>query len=227
MWLNDLMIYFFPALCLVCGKRLSATGGEVLCLECEYKLPKTGYLDRYNNPVNQAFWGRVPVEMGTSLFRFEKGSAYQTLLHELKYRGNTAAGLYLGRMLGKELLNSSFSACDILVPVPLHKKRLKKRGYNQSEVIAIGTSEITGIPVVNNLLKRSSHHPSQTSLGRYERYLNVKGNFSVSPEAPDVNEKKILLIDDVLTTGATLEACSLELLRNFNALIYIATVSVA
>jgi ComF family protein len=226
MWWNDLMLYFFPVLCLVCGKRLCRPG-EVLCLECEYNLPKTGYLDQYDNPVNQAFWGRVPVEMGTSLFRFEKGSAYQSLFHELKYRGNTNAGLYLGRLLGQELLHSSFSTCDILVPVPLHKKRQLKRGYNQTEVIARGASEITGIPIESKLLKRSTHHPSQTSLGRYDRYLNVKGNFFVPPEAPDVNGKRILLIDDVLTTGSTLEACSIALLRNFNALIYIATVSVA
>jgi ComF family protein len=226
MWWTDLMLYFFPVLCLVCGKRLCRPG-EVLCLECEYKLPKTGYIDQYNNPVNQAFWGRVPVEMGTSLFRFEKGSAYQALFHELKYRGNTNAGLYMGRLLGRELLHSSFSTCDILVPVPLHKKRYLKRGYNQTEVIARGVSEITGIPIVTKLLNRSTHHPSQTSLGRYDRYLNVKGNFIVPPEAPDVNGKRILLIDDVLTTGSTLEACSIALLRNFNVLIYIATVSVA
>ncbi|MCP4310051.1 MAG: ComF family protein [Bacteroidetes bacterium] len=226
MWWTDLRIYFFPALCLVCGKRLSGPGA-LLCLDCEYNLPKTGYRDMTNNPVNQAFWGRVPVEMGTSLFRFEKGSSYQSLLHELKYKGNPSAGLYLGRMLGQELLHSSFSACDILVPVPLHRKRQKKRGYNQSEVIASGSSEITGIPVVNSLLTRSIHHPSQTSKGRYDRYLNVKGNFRISPRAPDVNGMKILLIDDVMTTGSTLEACCLELLRNFNCLLYIATVAIA
>lgn len=226
MWWTSLRLHFFPSLCLVCGKRLSSPG-EILCLECEYNLPKTGYCEQINNPVYQTFWGRVPVEMGTSLFRFEKGSAYQVLLHELKYHGNTAAGLYLGRLLGRELLHSSFSVCDILVPVPLHKKRLQKRGYNQSEVIANGASEITGIPVVSKLLNRTTHHPSQTSLGRYDRYLNVNGNFNVSPRAPDVNGKRILLIDDVLTTGSTLEACSLEILRHFNALIYIATVSVA
>jgi len=226
MWWIDLMNYFFPVLCLVCGKKLSHMG-ETLCLECEYKLPKTGFINQPDNPVYQAFWGRVPVEMGTSLFRFEKGSAYQALLHELKYRGNQEAGLYLGRMLGQELIHSSFTACDILVPVPLHKKRLKERGYNQSEVIATGTSEITGIPVVNSLLKRSVNHPSQTSRGRYDRFMNVSGNFTIPSGAPDVNGLKILLIDDVMTTGSTLEACRIELLRKFSCLIYIATVSVA
>ena len=180
-----------------------------------------------NNPVNQAFWGRVPTEMGTSLFRFEKGSPYQSFSMSLKYRGNQNAGLYLGRMLGQELLHTSFSGCDILVPVPLHKKRLKKRGYNQSEVIARGASEITRIPVVTGLLMRSTHHPSQTSMGRYERYQNIKGNFSISPGAPDITGRKILLIDDVMTTGSTLEACSQELLNIFNCRIYIATVAVA
>jgi ComF family protein len=226
MWWTDLRLFFFPVLCLVCGKRLSRPG-EILCLECEYNLPKTKFCDHPENPVDQSFWGRVQVEMATSLFRFEKGSPYQSLLHELKYRGNKGAGLYLGRMLGRELLHTSFSECDILVPVPIHKKRLRKRGYNQSEVIASGTSEITGIPVVNNLLQRSTHHPSQTSMGRYERFLNVKGNFSIVPGAPDVSGMKLILIDDVMTTGATLEACSLEILENYSCKVYIATVSVA
>lgn len=224
MWWTDLLLYFFPELCLVCGKRLSRAGG-ILCLNCEYNLPKPGFANLDNSPVNQTFWGRVPVEKSTSLFRFEKGSPYQALLHELKYHGNQAAGLYLGRLLGQELLHSSYSGCDILVPVPLHHKRQKKRGYNQSELIARGVSEITGIPVIPDLLTRSVHHTSQTSLGRYERYQNIKGNFSVSSAAPDVNGMKILLIDDVLTTGSTLEACSWTLLKYFNCRIYIATLS--
>lgn len=226
MWWTDLMLYLFPELCLVCGKRLSGSG-EVLCLNCEYNLPKTAHCDIHANQVNQAFWGRVPTEKSTSLFRFEKGSPYQSLLHDLKYRGNQRAGLYLGRLLGRELLHSSFSTCDIMVPVPLHQKRLKKRGYNQSELIARGASEITRIPVFPELLKRITHRPSQTSLGRYERYQNIRGNFCVSSDAPDVNGMKILLIDDVMTTGSTLEACSWELLKTFNCRIYIATLAVA
>ncbi|MEN8156406.1 MAG: phosphoribosyltransferase family protein [Bacteroidota bacterium] len=226
MWWIDLLMFFFPVHCLVCGKRLSAPR-EVLCLECEFRLPRTGYTHRIDNPVSQAFWGRVPIEMGTSLFRFEKGSAYQALLHELKYRGNRRAGHYLGKLLGNEIVHSTYASCDLMVPVPLHRKRFRERGYNQSEIIASGISESTGIPVVSNLLMRSIHHHSQTSLGRYERYENVSGNFLICPDAPDVNGKKILLIDDVVTTGSTLEACSIELLRSFQCLVFIATVSCA
>jgi ComF family protein len=225
-WLSDLVIFFFPANCLVCGKKLPSAA-EVLCLECEYNMPRTGYRDQMDNPVSQAFWGRVPVEIGTALLRFEKGSAYQSLLHELKYRGNRKAGYYLGKLLGKELLSSAFSSCDVMVPVPLHPKRFRQRVYNQSEVIAHGVSEVTGIPLVSGLLMRSVHHHSQTSMGRYDRFENVSGNFRISPKAPDVNGKKILLVDDVVTTGSTLEACSLELLKRYSCSIYIAAVSCA
>ena len=226
MWFSDLLLFFIPATCLVCGKSLS-TPLEVLCLECEFNMPKTGYTGLVNNPVSQMFWGRVPVEMGTSLFHFEKGSAYQSLLHDLKYRGNRLAGRYLGKLLGREIRQSCFASCDILVPVPLHRKRYRKRGYNQSEVIARGISDMTGIPVVANLLKRSIHHHSQTTKGRYDRWMNVCDNFRICKDAPDVNGMKILIIDDVITTGATLEACCRELFNHFYCRIYIATVSCA
>lgn len=224
--LLDLLMFFFPVNCLVCGKRLGSPEG-VLCLECEFKMPRTAYRDHQDNPVSKVFWGRVQVEMGTSLLRFEKGSAYQTLLHDLKYRGNRKVGLYLGRLLGHELKDTTFSSCDLLVPVPLHQKRLRERGYNQSEIIASGTSEVLGIPVVSNLLRRTVHHHSQTSMGRYERFRNVSDNFQLTRNPPSMQGKRILLIDDVLTTGATLEACSQTLLSHYQCLVFIATVSCA
>jgi len=223
-WLLDLLMFFFPVNCLVCGKRLSLPSG-VICLECEYQMPRTGHGDRPDNPVNKNFWGRVPIELATSLFRFEKGSAYQALLHDLKYRGNRRVGLYLGQLLGHALNYSSFSDCDLLVPVPLHRRKLRQRGYNQSEIIARGISGILKIPVESNLLIRSFQNDSQISMGRIERFENVSGNFDLFRRHPDMNGKKILLIDDVLTTGATLEACSRILLEHFNCTVYIATVS--
>ena len=225
-WLIDFFMLFFPSNCLVCGKRLHAPGA-VLCFVCEMKMPKTGFKDCDNNPVSKIFWGRVPVMAGTSLFRFEKGSAYQTLLHDLKYRGNRKAGLYLGRLLGQALKHTTFSDCDLMVPVPLHRKRLKQRGYNQSEIIARGASEITGIPVASRLIGRKRNMRSQTLMNRQERFENMARAFTLCDYYPDLHGKKILLVDDIITTGATLEACSQVLLSHFNCLVYIATVSYA
>lgn len=225
-WLIDFLMLFFPSNCLVCGKRLHAPG-SILCFECEINMPKTGFGDRDNNPVSEIFWGRVPVRAGTALFRFEKGSAYQALLHDLKYRGNWKAGLYLGRLLGQEIKHTVFSDCDLIIPVPLHRLRLKQRGFNQSEIIARGASEITGIPVISHLIGRTKRSKSQTAMSRQERFENMASAFTLCNFAQDLHEKKILIIDDVITTGATLEACSQVLFSHFNCLVYIATVSYA
>ena len=173
------------------------------------------------------FWGRVNVLAGTALFRFEKGSVYQNLLHDLKYRGNKKAGYYLGRLLGQELKQTVFSDCNVMIPVPIQRKRLKKRGYNQSEIIARGVSEICGIPLACNLLLRKGKSKSQTSMNRQERFENISAAFSLSDQSVDYYSKKILIIDDVVTTGATLEACSQLLIQHCNCQVYIATVSFA
>jgi ComF family protein len=221
--LLDLWLFFFPSNCLVCGKRL-ASPAEVLCIRCEYLMPKTGFGDRLDNPVSKTFWGRVPVEAGISLFHFEKGSAYQVLLHDLKYRGNRKAAYYLGRLLGQTLLQSPFSQCDLLIPVPLHPRRLRNRGYNQSELIAGGCSEILRMPVESGLLIRKGRHRSQTKKGRQDRFENVSAEFSLGKRAVNIDGLKVLLVDDVITTGATLEACCSILLQHFNCRIYVAAV---
>jgi len=164
---------------------------------------------------------------GTSLFKFEKGSAYQNLLHDLKYRGNRRAGLYLGRLLGQELKHTSLSDCDLMVPVPLHRHRLRQRGYNQSELIARGASEITGIPVAGRFIRRHRYQRSQTSMNRQERFENMARAFTLCDHSGDLHEKKILIIDDIVTTGATLEVCSQLLISKFSCAIYIATVAYA
>jgi ComF family protein len=190
-------------------------------------MPLTLCTDVVNNPVSSNFWGRVPVEAAVSLFSFEKGSAYQVLLHDLKYRGNRKAGYYLGRLLGNLLLHTSFSRCDLLIPVPLHPGRLRKRGYNQSEIIARGCSEILGIPVETRLLVRSGRHRSQTSKTRQERFENVSHEFAPGKSSVRIDGLKLLLLDDVITTGATLEACCGVLLSQHNCQIYVAAVSSA
>ena len=190
-------------------------------------MPRSGLGDPELNPVSMIFWGRVPVRAGTSLFRLEKGSAYQTLLHDLKYRNNRRAGLYLGRLLGLALKQTCLSNCDLLIPVPLHRKKLNQRGYNQSELIARGVSEVTGIPFTNNLISRTRYQKSQTQMSRQERFENMASVFSLCDDPPDLHDKMILLIDDVVTTGATLEACSQVLIDGFSCQICVATVSYA
>lgn len=226
LWIHDLLLLFFPSNCLVCGKRLPSRL-QALCFVCETNLPRTGFQKAEANPVSQIFWGRVPVVCATSLFRFEKGSAYQSLLHELKYKGHRRAGTYLGRLLGLALLNTPYSECELMIPVPLHPRKLKQRGYNQSEIIARGVSEITGIPLAARLIKRKDYRSSQTTMSRQERFENMSGAFALSGNSRDLEDKNILLIDDVLTTGATLEACCQVILSQYNCRIYIATVACA
>ncbi len=225
-WLEDLEMFFFPCNCLVCGKSVPS-GRAILCLACEYQLPFTRFRSLYDNPVNRIFWGRAPVEAATSLFRFEKGSPYQSLLHELKYRGNRMVGTYLGRLLGTTIRNTPLAGCSLIVPVPLHAARRRKRGYNQSELIARGISDILSVPVAPHILRRRIQHRSQTSVGRYDRFLNVYGNFTGGFHEGELKSKSILLVDDVVTTGATLEACSTILHRQFRCKVMVATVGYA
>ena len=197
----------------------------VLCFECEMEIPLSQHAVPSEDPVCQVFWGRIPVQAGTALFRFEKGSAYQSLIHDLKYRGNWRTGIYLGRLLGQKLQKGVCAECDLVVPVPLHPKRLRQRGYNQSEFIAHGISEVLGIPVERKLIRRIKYQRSQTSMNRMERFRNMDGVFSLCKSSIDLNNKKILLVDDLVTTGATLEACGRLFIEAFNCSIHIATLS--
>jgi ComF family protein len=224
--MKELLSFFFPVNCPVCGKLMNGAGVS-LCARCEYHMPRTGYTRHPDNPVSRLFWGRAPVQEGTALFRFEKGSPYQRLLHDLKYRGNREMGLYLGRLLGRSMEETVYAACELLIPVPIHRRRLRERGYNQSSLVARGVSQITGIPLCEGVLLRISSHPSQTSKGKYDRYMNVRDDFQLRRDPPDLNGRKILLIDDVVTTGATLETCATVLSERYDCLLYAATVSCA
>lgn len=212
MWITDFLNLFFPNLCQACGQPL-VKDENIICLSCLYKLPKTNFHMHQENPISQIFWGRVNINTATAFLFFNKGGNVQKLIHQLKYKGNTKTGLYLGEVMGNDLMKSSlFSSIDLIVPVPLHQKKLHKRGYNQSEIIAEGISKAMHLPVDTDSFVRLEHTETQTKKARYTRWENVKDKFGViNPE--NLEGKHILLVDDVLTTGATLESCAHSLLE--------------
>lgn len=225
-YVNAFTELFFPRICYGCGAHLFSSEQEI-CKRCIRRLPRTGFELVDDDPVSQIFWGRVKLEKATSLYYYRKGEMLQQLLHRLKYKGNHQMGQVLGTQMGNVLSQSGFMVnIDMIIPVPLHEKKLKQRGYNQSEHIAIGLSQASGVEVVKNRLVRTIHTESQTLKGRFERWENVSSIFSVTnPES--LNGKHILIIDDVVTTGATLEACVQAVLQNSRVKVSVATVGYA
>lgn len=224
--LQDLIHLIFPNTCLVCGENL-VQGEDIICLSCLYKIPKTNNHLHPDNEIAKRFWGKVPIENTVAFYTFQKSSSIQKLLHELKYRGRQDVGEMLGRQIGITLQNSSdFQSIDLIIPVPLHKKRFKKRGYNQSVCFAQGLSEILHKPVNETYLIRAIENPTQTKKGVYERWENTQGIFELTDHTK-LQDKHILLVDDVMTTGSTLEACAQTLLQSDGAKVSILTIAVA
>ena len=221
---TDFINLFFPRICPSCDEVL-LRNEHFICTKCLYELPKTNFHNDPENEVAQMFWGRVPVENATSYLYFQKGGLAQKLLHKLKYKGQKEIGYQLGRMIGRDLFQSSFNDTQIVVPVPLHKDKLRKRGYNQSECIARGIAEVMENPVSSTLYKILPN-PTQTRKHRYERWTNVEGIYALRDEE-NINNKHILLVDDVVTTGATLEACISALLQAENVTVSVVTVAKA
>ncbi len=198
-----------------------------MCTRCNYKLPKTRKFNLPDNEVAKIFWGRVYLTHACSFFFFRKGSRYQKLLHKLKYSGRKDIGRYLGQEFGQELRKvESLKDIACVIPVPLHPKKLRKRGYNQSEWIAIGLSDTMLVPVVTNVLVKTTHTESQTRKGRLERWDNVSEVFSIANKEL-IKGKHLLLVDDVVTTGATLEACAQTLINEGDCTVSIATLACA
>jgi ComF family protein len=224
--LSPLLHFFYPHNCLGCGSDIIEKE-NFLCLECINNLPHTAFASHANNPVEKIFWGRIPVAAGMSEFYFSKDSIIQNLIHEFKYRGNRKVGLYLGNLIGKSLLNSTrFSHVDALVPLPLFAQKEFRRGYNQSLILCAGINEITNIPVVTKNVIRIVPTETQTKKNRIQRWENVERSFSVL-EPGSLQGKHILLVDDVITTGATLEACGAEILKIEDTTLSIATLAIA
>lgn len=206
-WSNSFISLFFPRSCLVCNKPLSKSE-ECMCARCNIDLPRTDYHLWKENPIEQMFWGKIPLVRATSYFYYRKGSDYCHILYQLKYEGQKEIGEIMGRYIAMEILSSGFfQGIDVIIPVPLHKKKQKLRGYNQSEWIARGVSAITAIPIETSAMVRIKNTETQTRKSAVERWENVDGIFCLlSPES--YVGKHILIIDDVLTTGATTVACA-------------------
>lgn len=207
MW-SRVLDFVSPRLCAVCGSRLSVTE-HALCSACCLRLPRTGFCLRpYDNPVAQAFWGQADVERAASFFYFEPHSEVSRMIYSLKYKGRPDIGVALGRLAAGEFMAAGFfDGVDVIVPVPLARKRLRERGYNQSAEVAAGVSSLTGIPVDERSVCRKAFKTSQTKLGRWERLGNVNGLFEVRRQERLLG-KHVLLVDDVFTTGATVMACA-------------------
>lgn len=211
-WTSDLMGLFFPERCNLCGKMLRQQE-EILCTTCLYKLARTNFQKSLKNPVMDIFNGRLPLVSATSFLFFSKGGGTQQLIHKLKYKGKKEIGGYLGKLLGSELNNSIlFNLADAIVPVPLHPQKEHKRGYNQSLIISDGMASRMHAHVFRDLLYRKTYTSSQTKKSRYERWENVKDTFEIK-KGKRLEGKHIILVDDVITTGATLEACGSKLLE--------------
>ena len=205
-----------PRLCIVCGERLSVTE-EVICGKCNLHLPRTGFQrDPRENVMTKMFWGQIPIERATALFYYESHAESANILYELKYKNHPEIGETMGRMMARELQKADFfDGIDGIVPVPLAKRRERQRGYNQSMEIAKGVSEITNLPIYNKVVKRKTFNGSQTSKGRWERNENVENVFELL-DGDSVRGKHLLIIDDVVTTGATVMACAKEMYLPLN-----------
>lgn len=225
-YLDNFLELIYPSQCVTCGERLTSQD-SYLCINCWMDMPVSRFTDEPDNKVAQLFWGRVPVENATSFFRYRKGSRYQKLIHSIKYKGMKELGFEAGKRFGHLLADTGHSyPVDIIVPVPLHKRKLRKRGYNQSEWIASGIASAIQKPVVTDNLVRLVYSATQTRKNRYERWQNVEGIFEVR-EAEAFSGKHILLVDDVVTTGSTLEACAFELVKLPGTKVSIATLAFA
>jgi ComF family protein len=209
---DDFISLLFPRLCYGCGTHLMRNE-NIICTACYVIIPRTGYHTVADNPVAQLFWGRCFLEKAAAFSFYNKGSRIRNLIHNLKYKGIREIGYELGKIYGLSLKSSGFTDdIDIIIPVPLHPEKKHARGFNQSEIISSGISEVTGVPVNTGSLFRLSISATQTKRSRYDRWVNVEGIFSVVDQE-QIREKHVLLVDDVITTGSTIESCASELLK--------------
>ncbi len=204
---DDFISLVYPRVCMACGNNLYKHE-EVICTLCLYHLPKTNFHLEKDNPISKLFWGRVNIETAAACYYFNKGDNLQHLIHKFKYKRQKEIGAFIGKIYGIELKKSPlFSNVDIVVPVPLHPRKEKKRGYNQSEIFGKAIAESMNAVLYADVLYRTTASETQTKKSRYRRWENVKEIFALKNQEL-LRGKHVLLVDDVITTGATIEACA-------------------
>ncbi|TMI73489.1 MAG: ComF family protein [Bacteroidetes bacterium] len=222
---ESLLHLLFPNVCVGCGND-RIRGNSLLCPRCTYAMPQTNFERHAGNPVEKKFWGRLQLSGATARYYFTRESLMQQLMHEFKYRGNIDLGLQLGKLMGASLLQSGRFIVDALVPLPLFASKEKRRGFNQATILCNGIAGMLGVPVLTKIISRSAYTDTQTKKGRIDRWLNLEGKFVVN-DPTTIKGKHVLLVDDVVTTGATLEACGSELLQVPGVQLSIATLCYA
>ena len=222
--LKDLFYIFYPKLCVICDENL-VENENVVCTLCRHDLPLTNFNSYKNNKVTEAFYGSIAIEKGYALLYYRKEGSTLNLIHDLKYKGNEEIGVFFGNWLGEMLKeNKEFNTVDYIIPVPLHPKKIRERGYNQVTKFGQRLSFYLNIPFIENELIRISSTKTQTFKSRFERFRNNDTKFQLK-NTSIFNEKHILLIDDVITTGATLKACATEFQKFKNCKISILTMA--
>ncbi|HEX7368022.1 MAG TPA: phosphoribosyltransferase family protein [Pelobium sp.] len=208
-YLSDFGSLLFPEICQACGTSLSKKE-QHFCTTCLHQLPYTNFHLNADNRLAKQFWGRVNISSAAAFLYFNKGGQVQNIMHQLKYNNQPQVGLAVGNLYAHELKNIDiYHQADAILPVPLHPHKIEKRGYNQSEQFAMGLSEVLNVPVYTDVLSRNADRESQAKQNRSHRFDNMQKVFSAS--ANGVNFENVLLVDDTITTGATLEACVIAL----------------
>ncbi len=224
-YFTDFVNLFFPKICCCCGNSL-LNKENILCSKCIYDIPRTNFHNKIDNPVNKLFWGLVNIKYATSYFYFLKKSKYVGFIHKLKYNNQREIGEEMGKIFGYEIADSVFSDIDLIIPVPLHIHKFRKRGFNQSEMIAKGIGDALSKDIDTESVIRNYNTDTQTKKNLEERRENVRSVFEIKkPE--NIKNKHILLIDDVVTTGSTLASCAEEILKIKNTQVSIATLGFA
>jgi len=224
--LKDFFALIYPKICAACGKSLFKNEQDI-CTFCHFHLPKTNFHLDIANPIEKIFWGRINIYSAAAYYKFGKGGKVQHIMHQLKYKGQKELGITIGKFYGYDLKKSErFNSIDIILPVPLHPKKIKKRGYNQSALFAQGLSQSMNVPANFNVLSRSVNSETQTKKSRFSRWQNVETIFELT-NSTDLEGKHILLVDDVITTGATIESCAQTLQQISDVKISVATIAYA